>query len=233
MGALIYREQRIEYELRREERETLAVTVRPDGSVLVQAPLAAAEDDVHRRLKRRALWILRQKTFFEQFEPRTPPREYVRGESHLFLGRNYRLRLIQEQPAGVHVSGGYLCVRAPDRSDREAIRDAIRSWYASQARLIFPERLARCLQRPAVRKLAGPPLQVRWMRKRWGSLTPSGVLILNVDLIRAPRTCIDYVITHELCHVHHSNHSREFFRLLHLTMPDWEERKIRLERLLS
>ena len=71
------------------------------------------------------------------------------------------------------------------------------------------------------------------MAKRWGSHSPSGKVILNPDLIRAPVECIDYVITHELCHTEHKHHGREFFDLLERIMPDWEKRKARLEQRLA
>jgi hypothetical protein len=67
------------------------------------------------------------------------------------------------------------------------------------------------------------------MKKRWGSLSHNGLLTLNTDLIRAPKACIDYVITHELCHLKHHNHGPNFYRLLEKMMPDWERRKTQLE----
>jgi predicted metal-dependent hydrolase len=76
--------------------------------------------------------------------------------------------------------------------------------------------------------ISRPPMQVRRMRKRWGSCTPQGRIILNLDLIRAPRLCVDYVILHELCHLKHPHHGKAFYRLLDRVMPDWREIKARL-----
>jgi predicted metal-dependent hydrolase len=67
------------------------------------------------------------------------------------------------------------------------------------------------------------------MRKRWGSLSEKGTLTLNVDLIRAPKECIDYVVTHELCHLKHRDHSPEFYKLLESLVPGWERMKQKLE----
>ena len=77
-----------------------------------------------------------------------------------------------------------------------------------------------------------PRLIVRTMRSRWGSLSRAGTITLNVNLVRAPRPCIDYVVTHELCHIQHRDHDAHFFRLLGRAMPDWEQRKQRLEAAL-
>ena len=76
-------------------------------------------------------------------------------------------------------------------------------------------------------------LQIRSLKKRWGSLTPQRKIILNQDLIRADLSCIDYVITHELCHLKHFNHSKKFYDFLSQVMPDWESHKQRLEKLLQ
>jgi hypothetical protein len=78
-----------------------------------------------------------------------------------------------------------------------------------------------------------PRLRLRHMPKRWGSWTKRGVIYLNPELILAPPSCIDYVVTHELCHLVHASHGAEFFALLRKTMPDWEQRKARLEQLAA
>jgi predicted metal-dependent hydrolase len=80
------------------------------------------------------------------------------------------------------------------------------------------------------RNLASPNWSIRRMKRRWGSCTKGGTILLNVLLIQASPRCIDYVITHELCHLTHHNHNTAFFRLLDRVMPDWRERKSRLER---
>jgi predicted metal-dependent hydrolase len=74
-------------------------------------------------------------------------------------------------------------------------------------------------------------LYIQYMENRWGSCTPKDKIILNVELIKAPKSCIEYVIIHELCHLLHRNHTSAFYRLLAAEMPDWEKWKVRLERL--
>jgi predicted metal-dependent hydrolase len=222
----------IAYTLQRADRRTLSITVNPDLSVLVRAPPDAAHEAIEQVVKRRARWILRQQRFFSQFIPRTPEREYVGGETHLYLGRQYRLRVQQSDREGVRRDAGYIYVSLPHPDDRGHVKLLLDRWYARNARRQFRERLTGCIQALGW-DMPKPSLQVRFMTQRWGSCSPSGRLTLNVDLIRAPRSCIDYVITHEVCHLKHPHHSTEFYRLLSGVMPDWEERKLRLERLLS
>jgi len=86
-----------------------------------------------------------------------------------------------------------------------------------------------CLESAASLRLAEVSLRIRPMRRRWGSCSEAGTITLNVDLVKAPLHCIDYVIMHELCHLRVHNHSPAFFRFVGRCMPDWQRRKERLE----
>jgi predicted metal-dependent hydrolase len=233
MRTLQYGSRQIPYRLELRDRKTLAITVFPDLSVRVRAPRQAADAAIEQVLRRRASWILRQQRFFAQFQPRTPPREYVSGETHLYLGRQYRLRVRAAEREGVGLNAGYLYVFTPEPGEAARVRQLLARWYRARARRWFRTRLGACLRSAAGRGLDPPRLQIRRMAARWGSCGPSGTLTLNVDLIRAPRACVDYVIVHELCHLRHPNHSPEFYRLLETSMPDWRERKLRLEKMLA
>jgi predicted metal-dependent hydrolase len=106
-------------------------------------------------------------------------------------------------------------------------------WYAAKAGTWFPAILADHLPHFARSGTTQPRLQIRKMKTRWGSLSAKGTLTLNLDLIRAPKSCIEYVITHELCHLLHRPHDAAFYRLLEKHMPDWEKRRHKLELTLA
>lgn len=220
----------ISFELVPTARRTLEIAVLPDGAVVVKAPLDAREADVLARVARRARWILSQQRYFAQFQPRTPPRRYVGGETHLYLGRQYRLGIEEGDAEGVRLVAGWFRVTVrPGESSAARVHSLLEGWYSEKARLRLVERFDDCWNRfPAGTRLR-PTLRLRRMRTRWGSLSESGTLSLHPDLVRASRECIDYVITHELCHLVHPNHSAEFRRLLERVLPDWERRKHRLE----
>lgn len=228
-----YGEQRIAYRLRHADRSTLAISVLPDGTVDVVAPLGTVFDDVQARVGRRARWILAQQAYFEQFRPRTPERRYVSGETHLYMGRQYRLKVISGERESVKLVGGRFLVVVREPTNREHIREALEVWYREKARERFAERLQWCWERFGRGDLATPSLRIRTMRSRWGSLSPSGRLSLSLDLMKAPRDCIDYVILHELCHMEHPNHGPAFRARLEQVLPDWEKRKHRLEITLA
>jgi predicted metal-dependent hydrolase len=239
-----YGTQVIEYNLERRERATLEITVKPDGAVRVTAPSNAAAEDIAARVRRRARWILAQQASFADFRPHTPPRIYVPGETHLYLGRQYRIRVVPTEAGegSSNASGtprvkmvrGFLEVRRVDFHDTAAIEKHIKEWYRRRAQVQLPSRLELNRQRfPDPSAVQPTSLRLQRMPTRWGSTSPAGSLVLNPDLIRAPMDCVDYVVTHELCHLVVPNHGRQFFELQRLVMPDWEQRKQRLERIMS
>lgn len=229
MRSIDYGSNALEYCLRFSDRETVEISVHPDRSILVVAPEGSSTEDVERVLRRRARWILRQQRYFEQFVPRTPPRQYVSGETHLYLGRQYRLKIVEAEKTGVKLIAGRLKLTTPTPADTVRNGALLTAWYLGRARVKFPERLERLFPAFQRHSVTLPTLAIRPLARRWGSLSPGGRMTLNLDLIRAPTACIDYVIAHELCHLVHRDHSSAFFRLLDRIMPDWEKRKKKLE----
>jgi predicted metal-dependent hydrolase len=224
---------RIEFRLRRSRRKTLAITVRADASVVVMAPGRANLEVVKARVRKRAVWIREQQRFFGGFLPPVPPRRYVSGETHRYLGRQYRLKVIEGAEERVKLKGRFIWVETRDRGDRERVRRLMDGWYVAHARAAFGRSLAACLPRLHGRVNSTLRLHLRRMPKRWGSWTRRGAIYLNPELVRAPASCIDYVVTHELCHLVHGHHGKEFFALLRQAMPDWEQRKERLESAMA
>jgi predicted metal-dependent hydrolase len=231
---LTYGDGQIAFRLVRRDRKTLAISVNPDARVEVIAPMDATLEKVYEKVRKRAPWIQRQQRFFTQFQPRTPERQFVSGETHLYLGRQYNLKVVPHNQQQVKLNRGRLIVQSLKPKQRDVTRVLVEQWYRERAQAKFRERLALCQQRfskPEDFEPAG--LVIMQLRQRWGSMTPTGKLILNRFLIRASVDAIDYVITHELCHMRHNHHGGAFFDLLDRVMPDWEKRKIKLERQLA
>jgi predicted metal-dependent hydrolase len=230
-GTLTWGTETIRYEVRYlSSRQTLAIEVHPDSRVLVRAPVDCPEALIAERVQKRAAWISRQLAEFERYRPRTPARQYVSGESHLYLGRQYRLKLMPGDGASVKLTRGQLLVTLPSEPEPERVKALLRRWYLDRARAVFTEVLDASLLH--FKGVGQPRLIVRAMQSRWGSLSRAGSITLNVNLVRAPRPCIEYVVVHELCHTRHRDHDARFFRLLGQVMPDWERRKERLEAAL-
>lgn len=226
-----YGTTRIPYTLRRSERKTLSIEVKPDGSVLAVAPIDAPEQEIRWKVEKRGAWILRQQRELAQLPPPLPERQYVSGESWRYLGRQHRLRVITGTQEGVRVTRGELLVtvKSPDRT-----RKVLDRWLRTRAESILDERMQLCLERVSHFKLHhSGDFRLRQMKTQWGSCTRAGKLAFNPRLIQAPKDCIDYVILHELCHLREFNHSVAYYCLLERVLPDWKRRRERLNRLVE
>jgi predicted metal-dependent hydrolase len=227
---IIFGGKPIVFRLRRSSRRTLAITVQPDLGVMVTAPHKAALENVLARVRKRAVWIKRQQRYFSEFLPQTPPRRYVSGETHRYLGRQYRLKVVEAVATDVKMRGRFIWVHTPRKADTAQVRALVVGWYLAHAKERLARSFAESVARLGTRMASVPRMQVRRMSKRWGSWTRRGGVWLNPELVKASSSCIDYVVTHELCHAVYGNHGKKFYELLRLVMPDWEMRKARLER---
>jgi predicted metal-dependent hydrolase len=220
--------RKIDFSLKYEKRKSLGIKVYPDGKVLVSAPILARESDIKEKIKKRAPWILKQMDHFGTYLPLTPPRRFISGETHLFLGRQYRLKVIPESQNIIMAYRGQLWMYFHNTKPN-ILQKRLNEWYKNKASAIFGELLDQIIPKFSRYQIPAPSLIIRLMTKRWGSCTPGGRIVLNLELIKAPKGCIEYVITHELCHMVFHNHGESFQQLLEKMMPHWRKWKTRLE----
>ena len=227
---VIYGSESIDFLLSRRQRKTLAITVYPDLRVEVIAPVDVEESAILALVQARARWILRQRRQFLSWMPKPMPRRYRPGETHRYLGKQYRLKVIVGNPERVCLKGGFIEVHHSTGQDATAVKKLLVAWYRQRAEARFKQEMSKAFKRLQLHGLAAPRLRLLRMPKRWGSCTSKGEILINPELIKTPGACIEYVIIHELCHLKHPNHSATFFRMLDAVLPDWRERKQRLER---
>lgn len=224
-----YGSKRIYFELEHRTRKSLAITVFPDLSVKVIAPESADLEKVKSKVKKRASWIQKQKLYFEDFLPASPPKKYISGETFRYLGRQYRLKVLKSKHDNVKLKGKYITVYTSNKNNTTKVKKLLNAWYREHARRRFEERIEALF--PKLKKYSPkqPTLELKKMSKRWGSCSVNGKILLNPELIKTPTQCIDYVIMHELCHLVVPNHSKRYFNLLSYCMADWKDRKEKLE----
>ena len=231
MGEYIqFGSKKIDFRLEYSSRKSLGITVTPDLDVLVKAPVDAPIDTIKEKLRKKAAWILKQQNFFLSFHPKTPPKKYVSGETHLYLGRQYRLKVIDSQIETVKLKGKFIEVSTPDKSRAKQL---VQNWYLQLAKMKFHLLAQPLIDRFKKYNVEPSSIVLRDMPTRWGSCTPKGKIILNPELIKAPKGCIEYVIIHELCHLIHHDHTQKFIDLQSKEMQDWEKWKEKLEKLLA
>jgi hypothetical protein len=199
--------------------------VSPSGEVLLTAPKHTSDEHINHILSKREKWIAKKLEFFASFQ--TTQKEYVSGEDFKYLGKSYRLKIIESQSEAVKLQRGYFEVHINDKNDLAKKQRLIYEWYHKKALSHFFNILLSFNQ---IAKQNINSLRIRQMKTRWGSCNPYKSFInLNIELIKKPKVCIEYVIFHELAHLIYPNHSKEFYHYLSLYMPDWEWRKSVLE----
>lgn len=216
------------YELFYTDRKTLGIKVYPDTSVKVFAPIDTDLPIIEQHLKAKRKWIEKQQRSFQTYLPKTPPRQYIGGESFLYLGKQYMLKIEPSTAEEVKLYQGRLVVKTLN-PEATHIKKLLQQWYIARATILFNKLFEEQFYLFKRFGLEKPILQIKKMEKRWGSCSPQQKIILNPELIKAPIVCINYVILHELCHLVHHNHSQAFYRLLESFMPDWRKYKQLLE----
>lgn len=222
-------QETLEYTLKRTgRRKTVGIFVEPDGQVSVLAPASAETSRVEQILRRRIQWIRRQQRSVEALPPPPTPRAWVAGETHRYLGRQYRLKFVTGPEESVKLVGRYFVVTTPDTKDRDQVRVLVEEWYQNHAAKMFTNRVRKAIDSTTWLDVEMPPITIRELKQRWGSTTKSGRITFNIDLVKLPISCIDYVVAHELVHLKIPNHSPAFWRMLTRVMPDWRRWRDRL-----
>ena len=229
-GSIQYGASVINYEIEFAQRKTLSICVNPDGSVCLKAPKEATLEQIRVKVHKRAAWILRQKRFFQSFSIHTTKRQYISGESHLYLGRQYMLRVKESCINAVHYQNNIIEIECRHKKDAGVL---LQTWYRQRANIKFPEYAKPLVEQFAAYGVTPQSISIKKMDKRWGYCTTNGYIYLNPRLICAPRCCIEYVITHELCHLIYRSHNKDFYALLSKEMPHWEKWKNKLERIMA
>ena len=224
---------RIDYDVKYSpRRKNLSIAVHPNKKVEVLAPADLSQEEIQGALKRKAGWVKERLDWFEQMSQLAVDREYVSGETFLYLGRQYRLKILYgTKRSPVKLRGKFfevtLLQSMPEQDRREVVRRAMWRWYRAHAL----EKIGKIVGHYSERLRIDPPqFRVKYQAKRWGSCSQGGMLNINLRIIMAPLSQIEYVVAHELCHLKHKDHSASFWELIHLIQPDYEIRKENLRR---
>jgi predicted metal-dependent hydrolase len=208
--------------IRTDRKKTATVKVE-EGEVSVVVPKATSEAKVAALVTKKTRWI-REKLRLHREHPTPKPKEYVSGECFTYLGRNYRLKLTSGSKKSVKLIGGRLAVTVP-RSIQQRdtfVQGALIEWYRAHARQKFDEKAARYAE---VLDVTPASVGIKTFKGRWGSCSTKGHVLFNWKVIIAPNPIIDYVVVHELAHLHHHNHSPQFWHCVERVIPDYREHR--------
>jgi len=222
--------QLMKYEIVRTSRKTMGIIVDHDRNIIVRSPKNTAESKIEEVLKKKTNWILSKLKEMDKIKPAPKEKEFMTGEKLSYLGRRYRMEVNPEEISKTEVKlyqGKFIIdypVRLKDKKDqrRVKIRTALVEWYRDHAKEKINERVSKYKV-----KLDVEPnnVVVKKQKKRWGSCSSKGNLNFNWKIIMAPMSVVDYLVVHELTHLIHDNHSRDFWSTVAAVIPDIKEKK--------
>lgn len=222
-GTFVY-----EYQLIRQDRKTMSLTVTPDLHIILKCPNQTDSERIENFLQKKWFWLEKQLSFFKKYQRKIYEKEYVSGEGFFYLGRQYKLIVKRSKEDSVSLTRGQLIVQTTKAvSNGRHNKKLLDVWFGVKAGGVFQDRFNEMLKRFDYKNT--PILSIREMKKRWGSFLNKDKIFLNPKLIQTPKECIDYVIVHELCHLKYKNHSTKFWKLLDEKYPKWEKTKEKLE----
>ena len=211
--------RQIDCEIVRMQRRTVAIQIHPDKRIELKVPLLYNIDEVEPFLVKHHRWIFNRLDAPEKKS--REPKKFVDGEMHYFLGKQYPLRIIISPENTVEFRDNTIIVYAKyNVSDLIAV--LLERWYYQQAHQVFQEISIPLMKQMKKYNVLPKSFTIKKMKTRWGSCSSKGSINLNLDLIKLPEGCIKAVILHELCHLVHMNHSKEFYALMTAEMPDWK-----------
>lgn len=205
-------------------RSTTDIVIERNGAVVVRPPEGFSEAQVDAVVESKRMWIYRNLAEWRDLNATAVVREWVNGETFLYLGRSYRLSLVSDQDCDVKLNEGRFCLKRNliDAGGHDAAKKAFETYYMAKGLQRIKDRVKYYAPKVGVEP---SDLKVKDMGYRWASCSKANVLSFHWKCMMAPPKIIDYIVVHELCHIHHRNHSDAFWNEVDKVMPDYRERK--------
>ena len=214
----------IPYKIKRSSRETADIIVERDGSILVRAPEDVSDERVENLVESKRYWIYKSLAEWRDLNAARIEREFKGGAGFLYLGRNYRLSLLQGQAKPLVLKDGRFCLRRElvEGGEVAGAQAAFRDFYAEKGLCKLEERMAYYAPKVGV---APAGMVVKELGNRWGSCSPGNNLAFHWKCVMAPISVIDYIVVHELCHIREKDHTPLFWNEVDKVLPNYREKK--------
>ena len=224
MLTLQYGTTKLAFEVIYKNRKTMEISIEPPQQIIVIAPIGTPDEIVLQKVRAKANWLIGKLFTFRNMQSQKITREFVNGESFMYLGRNYSMQIILDETISkpeVKLYRGKFYVTAKTKEE-QPIKAAMETWYRQKAKEQIEERMK--YYQPFFDKMP-ITIKIKDQKKRWGSCTSKNELLFNWRSVLAKAHALDYIIVHEMCHMYHKDHSKAFWDLLASVMPDYETRK--------
>lgn len=212
----------VSYSVSRSDRKTASIYIERDGEVSVLAPKKLSDAEVESLIENKLVWIYKNLAEWCDLNATRVEREFVNGEGFLYLGRSYRLKIVEDQTQPLMLKQGYLCLRSGLEDQQEDTHEIFKEFYREKSLHKISERVEYFASQMGVTPKG---IKVQELQHRWASCTTEGMLNFHWKCIMAPLTIIDYIVVHELAHLIHANHTEAFWNEVDKVLPDYLERK--------
>lgn len=208
----------IEYQIKYSNRKTLNISVERDRSIVVRAPHYLTADKIDKIVQSKRQWIKEKLNHAQKYPLVSENKEFVSGETLMYLGKNYQLLVVDEEIEGIEFDQRFKISKA----NQPKANELFKKWYLKQA-LIKIEPLATKYAKSL--GVQYNQFKTSEMKYRWGSCTPANNIIFNWRIIKAPMYVLEYLVAHELVHLIENNHTPRFWNILSIQVPNYEKAK--------
>jgi len=208
----------IEYQIKYSNRKTLNISVERDRSIIVRAPHYLTADRIDKIVQSKRQWIKEKLNHAQKYPLIAENKEFVSGETLMYLGKNYQLLVVDEEFEGIEFEQRFKISKA----NQPKANELFKKWYLKQA-LIKIEPLATKYAKSL--GVQYNQFKTSEMKYRWGSCTPANNIIFNWRIIKAPMYVLEYLVAHELVHLIENNHTPRFWNILSIQVPNYEKAK--------
>ena len=223
--------EEVEYDIVRSSRRTVALYIKPGGTLLIRAPWFVPAYILLKYVESKAPWISRHREKLKDIKPEQSGRLLHDGDKIPYMGSELTVMVFESNRNNVTASDGELHVFGPGIMSQAKITALTESWYLKEAKEYFTARTQELAGIYCDRLPQPASVSVRKMKRRWGTCRSNGAVLFNRELIKKDKELIDSVIIHELCHLVYHNHGKEFYALLESIIPDYRLRRRELRNL--
>ncbi len=212
----------IKYNVIFSRRRSISIIVRPDKSVTVRAPFRTPLNTINKFVLSKSSWIKKHLNNEPGIRLANTNRKYTSGEDFLYLGKEYKLTIIQSEENFIRLREDEIQAGLKDVNDTDKVKCLISEWFYNKAREVITNEFLRITDKYSHYVFRPSALAIRPLKSRWGSCSPKGKITINSELIKLNPVILDYVIIHELCHLKYHNHGPDFHKLLGELVPDYK-----------
>ncbi len=208
----------IDYNLKQSSRKTMSIYIEPDGSVSVLAPKRLSKEEIEKVIERKRYWIYSKLTEWQELNRSRIERDFVGGQGFPYLGRSYRLKIVDDQDVPLKLYQGYFCLRKAELAQAE---NEFAKFHREKGLEKIPGRVNYYKQIMGIKPNG---IRVMDLKTHWASCSDNGTLNFHWKCMMTPLTILDYIVVHELAHLLHPTHNQNFWNLVDKILPDYMER---------